>query len=1357
MVMTMHVLHAGDGYTYLTRSVASADQQRGRGTSLSDYYAANGTPPGQWTGRGLADLTAFGSPEGESGLVGGAVTEAQMRALFGEGLHPNADQLIDAGADVGDTRLGRRFPLYANAPSPFLKDFAAAAKAFEAGQQRRPDAAERDQMWMRAAREHYELAHPNKLDPSEQAVRAWAGRQRAATRQPVAGYDLTFTPVKSVSVLWSLGDEDTRRTIEACHREAADESIRYLEDHALVTRRGGKGEAQIDAGGLVIAAFDHYDNRDGEPNLHTHYAVSNKVLGSDGRWSSIDGTPWFKAASTASARYNAALADKLTDRLGVEFRSRSKGADKEPVLEIAGITDTRIASHAGRTATIEQRYAELEADYIDRHQRAPGRAARYQLRQKANLDTRRAKAALASGSAADRGDGAAVVHGLRATLERARTVDVAAHPDAARGRALLEHCQAEAARLTDSRADTARLSVDELADLTTAKLEQRFNSWSPTAVNRWATIVVAQQAAQGTLPDRSPTGQPLGRADLVEQVTAKVLAGSVQVGIAHPVLDTDTGLIPERLQRRNGEHILTPVGSGVFTSARVVDAEHALLTASTTATATVAADAAVRAAIDRVGEQTGFALNDGQARLVEHFCSSGALLAVGVGPAGTGKTTSMKATIDAWQNAEHLPASQRDRRVIALAPSAVAAMKLGEELGLDGDHAARTIDKEVLFFQHNMRALAQARERGDDAEVKKLRARMTRRVPRGSMLLVDEAGMASTANLREILRIAQATGAVVRLLGDPRQLDAVDAGGALELLAKHTDAPALDTVVRFVHSERDASGKLAAATVDNGDGTRSKKGLDTALAENSLRLREGDHGALDMLDERGWTHHHDTKEEAFAAVVTEHLADQDRGTNALLLASTRDDVATLNEMLQRHHRAAGTAHTGRTVNLSDGLTAGRGDIIVTRRNDSDNRREGGDRDQTAVFNGELWRVEKIGRDGSVYARNLEDGGRVQLSPDYLARTAELGYAMTIHRAQGQTVDVVRAVVDPRVADRAGLYVGLTRGKFENQAYTFDVATSRDGDLGNGDALEAHQAAGAGNDKPVMLTSSRDVLAAALDNYNGHTAALTQIREHLRGALDPDTARSAYDTARAMLIDDYTSRFLDHLPVAIASPIEKNPADRALIREKLTAVLDAGHTPGKVIGEVLDHMEEHRIRNDARFLAHKLDQLAATPAKRRAGELPALPPYTAGTDTQLHKYAVAAAAVHEQQRQHAAATTPAAQQQRAYAALDTQAKTNLAMRIDDTELGSRHAEARAMRQTDTAAALRAETARRRALTPAQAKLEQQWRADRRTAARNPAIARTAGTEKSGAAVQTAQRAPVLDHPRTGRDRETGPGR
>jgi hypothetical protein len=75
--MTLHKLSAADGYTYLTRQVASADEQRARGQALADYYTATGNPPGRWMGRGPADLG-----------VAGEVTEAQMKALFGTWCSP---------------------------------------------------------------------------------------------------------------------------------------------------------------------------------------------------------------------------------------------------------------------------------------------------------------------------------------------------------------------------------------------------------------------------------------------------------------------------------------------------------------------------------------------------------------------------------------------------------------------------------------------------------------------------------------------------------------------------------------------------------------------------------------------------------------------------------------------------------------------------------------------------------------------------------------------------------------------------------------------------------------------------------------------------------------------------------------------------------------------------------------------------------------------------------------------------------------------------------------------------------------------------------------------------------------------
>lgn len=112
-MMTLHKLHAGDGCTYLTRQVAAGNEGRSPGQLLSDYYTASGNPPGRRLGSGAADLQ-----------VAGRVREDQMRALFGQGLHPDADQIIALETPAGTTledaartaKLGRAFPHYKPLP-----------------------------------------------------------------------------------------------------------------------------------------------------------------------------------------------------------------------------------------------------------------------------------------------------------------------------------------------------------------------------------------------------------------------------------------------------------------------------------------------------------------------------------------------------------------------------------------------------------------------------------------------------------------------------------------------------------------------------------------------------------------------------------------------------------------------------------------------------------------------------------------------------------------------------------------------------------------------------------------------------------------------------------------------------------------------------------------------------------------------------------------------------------------------------------------------------------------------------------------------------------------------------------------
>src|SRR5271169_6800848 len=107
--MGLHKLTAGDGYMYLIRQVAASDSTKRGRASLTDYYSAKGEAPGTWMGRGLAALGRPASRDGADPLVaqlwgvphGSQVSEDQMKALFGEGLHPNADRITRHLTGVG--------------------------------------------------------------------------------------------------------------------------------------------------------------------------------------------------------------------------------------------------------------------------------------------------------------------------------------------------------------------------------------------------------------------------------------------------------------------------------------------------------------------------------------------------------------------------------------------------------------------------------------------------------------------------------------------------------------------------------------------------------------------------------------------------------------------------------------------------------------------------------------------------------------------------------------------------------------------------------------------------------------------------------------------------------------------------------------------------------------------------------------------------------------------------------------------------------------------------------------------------------------------------------------------------------
>jgi conjugative relaxase-like TrwC/TraI family protein len=141
-------------------------------------------------------------------------------------------------------------------------------------------------------------------------------------REHSAGWDMTFSAPKSVSVLWALTDEHDRRAIEQAHRTAVLAATAHLERTAGWARRGRAGSVRERTAGLLMAQFDHHTSRESDPQLHTHCFIFNLAPRRDGSWGAIVSRELYKAQKAAGCVYRRELGSEL-ERLGYRLEQDS--------------------------------------------------------------------------------------------------------------------------------------------------------------------------------------------------------------------------------------------------------------------------------------------------------------------------------------------------------------------------------------------------------------------------------------------------------------------------------------------------------------------------------------------------------------------------------------------------------------------------------------------------------------------------------------------------------------------------------------------------------------------------------------------------------------------------------------------------------------------------------------------------------------------------------------------------------------------------------------------------------------------------------------------------------------------------
>jgi conjugative relaxase-like TrwC/TraI family protein len=827
----------------------------------------------------------------------------------------------------------------------------------------------------------------------------------------VPAFDVVLRPTKSVSVLYGLGDPATGRAVLAAHHAGVREAVTYLDEH-LGTRRGHGGVQHVSGQGLLAVGFDHRTSREGDPLLHTHLVVANRIQGPDGRWTALDGRDLYRHRLAADAIYRASYQRELVRTLGVEWTP----ADAHGNRELIGVPDDLVRLFSKRTDQIDLEVERLEASG---RERTP-RLVKW------------------------------VVHATRKPKEQET-------PDSLYGR---------------WRTEAAERGVE--ADGLVRQVSDR-------TVNREEDVsegTVSKIFARLACPDGlTATASTFARPDVITALGG-LLAGATRSeleGLADRfVAERTVAVVAERAveERR-------------WSTPELLAVEQRLVAAAT----------------DRIGEQTAMVGHDAvraalaahptagadQQAMVHDVCQGGAGVAVVVGRAGTGKTFALGVARHAWQLDGYRP--------LATAPTGIATVTLEAE-GFE----------EVATCDRLLADLDGGREQLDSRTV----------------LAVDEAGMLGSRKLTRLLDHAEQAQAKVVLVGDDRQLAAIDAGGGFRALRLRLGASELTENRRQQQAwEREALELVRSGLVE--EAVAAYRAHDRVVAAESKPA-----ATLALLQD-WWQAWQD--------------AERDPTQTVVVLAGRRAEVDRLNTACQELLAARG--RLGPQWLQVEDLKLAVGDRVVCGRNAIG---------QLGVANGTRGTITAFDPDARTLTLRLDgkDSREVTLSGWYLDgrgrgernRRVDLAYATTGHRAQGLTR--WRALVRlTGTEDSNWLYVQLSRARHETTLYPVVGPEPQgpgeldlpDRDPGDGYSQLAQTLSRAGDQTLAIDTPS------SLDLRRLSTRELRAERDRLRGLLEQAPRDRARELARAS-----------------ARRVE---ADQAL--EQLTATNDPQRQAGRMLG------------------------------------------------------------------------------------------------------------------------------------------------------------------------------------------------
>jgi hypothetical protein len=1013
-------------------------------------------------------------------------------------------------------------------------------------------------------------AEPHATAERKSELRREATRQ---ARQSPLFFDLTLSLSKSISIFHASLGENARLARQAGDRDGDEywsglvaevdamiwQAVRagfgYFQREAGYTRTGSHGRrvngreaGQWHEADLVVAHWLQHTSRDGDMQLHVHSQVAHVAqTATDGKWRAPDSLGYNEHLGAVGAITAQHLEEALTRRFGVEWVARDDGHG----FEIKGISGEMMRLFSSRRQSITADLRTRAARFEQRYGRAPSQRELAQLAQASNFATRAGKEGAL--------DAAELHAGWAGKLAQALGVSLASVAPS------VWHATAGgASRRDDAGAARRELELCRAAQKAVALAQQEKSTWTRADLVKYLGRVLPRTGMD-----------PQAAAALLEEVADRALRSEFEpVECLEAPEPADA---PASLRRADGRSVYQRHG-GVRYATRAQLTMEERMTAQASAdgaprlTRTEAAQALgadltqlehalegrARATQDAHDQKTGSGLREDQAAVALSVLTDGKRVSVINAPAGSGKTTVLAALGRAWHEAG-----------------------LGRVIGVTASQSARnTLAAGVAESYNSAQFLGHLPgQRGARGPVE---------TGRGPLLLLDEASMTPSLDLADLISFAEAHDGKVVLAGDVAQLQAVENGGGMALLAGQFGYVQLTEPVRFT-----AGWERAA----------------------SLRLRAGDATVLAEYDQHARIRGGDP-EQMMDAAATAYVALTADGTDVLLMAADHALRKELSRRIRDDLLRLRIVQPGPAVAIADGTQASPGDLIIATRND--HATEAGEPGRT-LANGDLLRIEAITAGGLLVRRALDadpkTGQRRWTDRRFLFaryQDAELGYAVTDHVAQGRTVHTGLAVI-AGTEDRQHAYVALTRGTTVNMAFVFTVpaklADPAPGprpapELARYDRITTQE----GGIVPPGQAAADDPLAvlAGVLERDGQQLSATQARQ--RALADGDHLAILHAMWTAETTPARHQRYRDLYMAALPPGYRQEPGHQALwlwrtLRAAELAGLDPAEALAKAIGE-RDLVGARDVPSviDAR-LRRQAGSLAPLPAGTWAGQLP----------------------------------------------------------------------------------------------------------------------------------------------------------